>query len=208
MSRCCLCASLVSNEPPESWNKPLFESRNFVAMPSLGSIVEGWVLLVPKNHFVSVGALPPELLEEMESMKSHVVTNLTGRYGDLCAFEHGPSEKGRKVGCGVDHAHLHIVPIDFDLATWSAPYLPPGVGWKEGDFSDCRAAFLQGHDYLYFEQPLGSGRIAVHDKFGSQIFRKAIAARTGIPDQFNWRDHPKFENIARTIEACGVAVSS
>jgi diadenosine tetraphosphate (Ap4A) HIT family hydrolase len=204
---CCLCSNLASNQPRRSWDEPLFESANFIAMPSLGSIVEGWMLIVPRNHFVSMGALSPKLSKEMEGLKSRVTTYLTSMYGDLCAFEHGPRSVGRQVGCGVDHAHLHVVPVNFDLITASTPYLPPDVQWKDGDIGDCRAVFERGYDYLYVEQPLGRGRIAVHDKFGSQIFRKAIAAAAGFTDQFNWRDHPNFENIARTIEACRGAAS-
>jgi hypothetical protein len=177
-------------------------------MPSLGSIVEGWMLIVPRIHFVSMGALPPELSEEMESLKSRVTQYLTSIYGDLCAFEHGPGRIGRQVGCGVDHAHLHVVPVAFDLITASTPYLPPYVQWRDADLADCSAAFEHGQDYLYVEQPLGRGRIAVHDEFGSQVFRKAIAAQAGFPDQYNWRDYPNFENMARTIEACRASAST
>ena len=198
----------ASNRSRQSWDEPLFESANFIAMPSLGSIIEGWMLIVPRDHYVSMGALSQKLSKEMEGLKSRVTTHLTSIYGNLCAFEHGPGKLGRQVGCGVDHAHLHVVPVNFDLIAASAPYLPPDVQWRDADLADCNAAFEEGHDYLYVEQPLGHGRIAVHDKFGSQIFRKAIAAQAGLPDQYNWRDYPKFENMARTIEACREAAST
>jgi ATP adenylyltransferase len=179
---CCLCSNLAAKGSRPSWDEPLFESANFIAIPSLGSIVEGWMLIVPKNHFVCMGALPPLLWEEMEGMKERVSVYLTVKYGNLCAFEHGPGRKGRQIGCGVDHAHIHVVPVNFDL--------------------------ISASDYLYVEQPLGYGRFAVHDQFGSQIFRKAIAARAGFPGEFNWRDYPKLENITRTIQACRQAASS
>ena len=31
-------------------------------------------------------------------------------------FEHGASHTGSIMGCGVDHAHVHLVPLDFNLA--------------------------------------------------------------------------------------------
>jgi hypothetical protein len=144
----------------------------------------------------------------MEGMKERVSVYLTVKYGNLCAFEHGPGRKGRQIGCGVDHAHIHVVPVNFDLISASMPYLPLDTRWSEGDIFNCRTAFEQGSDYLYVEQPLGYGRFAVHDQFGSQIFRKAIAARAGFPGEFNWRDYPKLENITRTIQACRQAASS
>ena len=34
----------------------LFESENFVVVPTIGSIVPGWLLVVPRSHFMSVGS--------------------------------------------------------------------------------------------------------------------------------------------------------
>ncbi len=202
MTICCLCANLASGEVAE-WNRPLLESPNFVVLPSLGSLVEGWLLIVPKRHHISMGALPVELAEEMLSLKRFVASQLSPRYGALCAFEHGPSDVLRRVGCGVDHAHLHIVPLAFDLAEAAAPFMPSDAPWTQGGWEQCNAAFRNGRDYLYVEQPIGSGRIAVHDAFGSQVFRKVIAARVGIPEQFNWREYPQPDLVSRTIRAVG-----
>ena len=199
MNACCLCSAAVSDRALHAWNRPLFRSASFVALPSLGSLVEGWLLLVPKHHFISMGALPVHLADEMQNLRDLVSSQLTSRYGELCAFEHGPSRPARSVGCGVDHAHLHLVPLNFDLALAAGPFLPADVSWSDADRGDCRAAFERGRDYLYLEQPLGRGRIAVHDQFGSQVFRKAIAARLGMPEQFSWREYPQAETVARTI---------
>lgn len=163
-------------------------------------MVAGWMLIVPKEHFISIGAMPEDLAGEMMDLKRRVASYLQLVYGPLCAFEHGPSGIERKIGCGVDHAHLHLVPIRFDLISAARLYLPEGVQWQDGNLSKCRSAFLQGRDYLYIEQPLGHGQIAFHKEFGSQIFRKAIASRIGMPDQYNWRDYPQHGNIAETID--------
>jgi len=201
MSTCCLCSNLVCVRSDEFWNKPLFESTNFVVLPSLGSLVEGWLLIVPRNHYVSMGALPAHLANEMEQVKIDVTTAIGPRYGKLCAFEHGPSRAGHKIGCGVDHAHLHIVPINFDLALAATPLMPPGATWVSATLDSCRIAFNRGQDYLYLEQPIGHGRIATNGDFGSQVFRKAIAAQVGKPEQFSWQDYPQKEAVARTIHA-------
>jgi hypothetical protein len=46
MSECCMCFNLVSARPREVWNTPVLESEHFVVLPSLGSMVPGWVLVV------------------------------------------------------------------------------------------------------------------------------------------------------------------
>lgn len=197
MTFCNLCCA----NSAESWNVPLLESPNFVVLPSLGALVEGWVLLVPKQHFLSMGALPDSLIPEMQDLKRSVCAFLQDTYGTASAFEHGPGQKERKVGCGVDHAHLHILPVNFDLSVAVSPYLPAGVHWSATNFAACRSAVESGEDYLYLEQPIGNMRIVRNQDLGSQLFRRAIAAHLGTPERFNWRDNPQMENVRQTIQS-------
>lgn len=200
MDSCCLCSKLASNTENEIWDRPLLETENFVAVPSLGSLVPGWLLLVPKNHFLCMGALPLDLAAEMHAIKQELVSKVSDEYGSVCVFEHGPSNAHHRVGCGVDHAHTHIVPIEFDLPQAAMTFMPVNAFWREhATWHDCREAFLGQHDYLYVEQPLGKGLIALNDNFGSQVFRKTIAARLGVPNEFNWREHPHVDVIAATV---------
>lgn len=203
MTSCCLCAEFSSAERKAYWNQPLFESANFAVIPSLGSLVEGWLLVVPKRHFICMGALSDPLAEEMREVTTTASTELKKKYGEVCAFEHGPCGANRAVGCGVDHAHLHLVPLTFDLAEAATCFLPSGNTWSTASIEDCRLAFAAGMDYLYLEQPLGAGRIVVGRLLGSQVLRRAIASRIGRPEEFNWRDYPETENVAKTISAFG-----
>jgi len=199
MPNCCLCLDLRAERRTDIWNTPLLESENFLAIPSLGSLVPGWVLLLPKDHYLSMGALPSYLVGEMMEVKQELASRLSETFGDLCAFEHGASRTKRNVGCGVDHAHLHVVPINFELRRAAQRFLPSGQRWSSGNLDDCRKAYAEGRDYLYLEQPLGSGSIAVDDDFGSQVFRRAIANELGMSDEYNWREHPQFPNIVSTV---------
>jgi diadenosine tetraphosphate (Ap4A) HIT family hydrolase len=201
MSPCCLCSKLVSADSSQFWDRPLLETPNFVVIPSLGSLVEGWLLVIPKQHFICIGALPTDLELELKKLKGVVAAMLAKQYGEVCAFEHGPNEANRKVGCGVDHAHLHLVPLKFDLRNAAEPFMPFATRWQSGSQDSCRTAFKAGQEYLYIEQPLGCVSVATHTEFGSQILRKAIAAHIGALEQFSWRDYPQVEVISRTIRA-------
>jgi len=195
---CALCSSIAA--PREAWDRPLFESTHFIALPSLGSLVEGWLLLMPRQHFISVGALTPNLHEELATFKLDVCARLNSVYGDVCAFEHGPCAPGRQVGCGVDHAHVHLVPLGFDLVDAARDHLPR-VEWQPAPWSACTPVVAHQLDYLFVEQPIGVGRIAVAPQFGSQILRRVIASRIGRPDEFNWRTHHQASSIDRTINS-------
>src|SRR5690349_2831997 len=106
MKGCCFCFTRDSSAR-HFWDQPLFESPNFFAIPSLGALVEGWVLLVPRAHVVCSGALESRLLDEFAAMKEKLSALVRERYGTVSIFEHGPSVPGHDVGCTVDHAHLH-----------------------------------------------------------------------------------------------------
>lgn len=206
MSTCKLCSELELRT--SAWNQPLFESPNFVALPSLGALVEGWVLLIPKRHFISFGAVPASMLAEMNEFKGFLCSVLSQCYGTATAFEHGPSAAGRTVGCGVDHAHLHLVPLLFDLLAEVSPFLPSGVRWANARIEECQDAYSRGQDYLYLEQPICSGRIVTHDKFESQLFRRAIATRIGVRDQYNWRVYEQLPTVMATMQMVRALVSS
>jgi ATP adenylyltransferase len=197
MNPCHLCSPNTENE----WNATLMESPNFRVLPSLGALVEGWVLILPKPHFLSMGKLPSSLLLEMRSLKNAISTQLNRIYGPVYAFEHGPGEANRKVGCGVDHAHLHLVPLDFDLLSASAAYLPDHSAWREATFADCQAAAQTRQDYVYLEEPRGRSWVIRDRELGSQLLRRAIATRLGAPNEFNWRSNPQIENVRATLRA-------
>ena len=199
MNDCSLClGSRVGVRKP--WNDPLFETRNFVALPSIGALVEGWLLLVPKRHFISLGELPDSMLSEMQDFKEFLCSILVACYGTVSAFEHGPNAERRAAGCGVDHAHLHLAPIFFDLLAEVKPLLPTGITWVPAGIDVCKMTHLRGMDYLYLEQPIGSGHLVAHERLGSQLFRRAIASHLGIPEEYDWREYDQVPTVLATIQ--------
>ena len=101
----------------------------------------------------------------------------------------------------MDHAHLHLVPLDLDLLHQVRPFVPKSLRWIAGNWDERAAAHSVGLDYLYCKREDARGFIAVSDDFGSQVFRRAISAYLEIEEEFNWRDHPKLEIVDQTISA-------
>ena len=114
---CRYCAGFLGQQGnvQEPWDKILYESDNFVVVPTLGSMIEGWLLVVTKNHYICMGAIPERLWSELQHVLELATKVITSKYAAPTLFEHGPVTEGRRVGCGVDHAHLHIVPLHFNL---------------------------------------------------------------------------------------------
>ena len=123
----------------------LFASDNFFVFPSLGQIVEGYLLISPKNHHLSIAQIPNNLYFELEELKNKVKKVLTDNYQKPLFFEHGPISKYEKGGCCIDHAHLHCVPAEVDILEDLAKHFD----YKEINlFSE----IPQNTQYLFLEQ--------------------------------------------------------
>src|SRR5690242_17652705 len=67
----------------------LLETSNFVVTPGLGQIVEGYLLVITKSHFTSMGELPPRLFPEFDWLVQQSCEILQSVYGvDCLQFEH------------------------------------------------------------------------------------------------------------------------
>jgi diadenosine tetraphosphate (Ap4A) HIT family hydrolase len=208
MSTCKICAELSVKNGRAPWNEFLLETEHFAVIPSLGALVEGWLLIVPKTHHLSMGAVPIDWRQEADDLQEQVQVLLRNRYDKpVLVFEHGPSATNHGTGCGVDHAHLHLVPLDCDILPFVEPFVPANLEWKFCAWEERAEAYQAKLDYLYFKQNGSIGRIALSKDFGSQVFRKAISFYLGIPEEFSWREYPQLAVVHRTIEAFGGAAA-
>lgn len=200
MVNCAICESLKNPRTEEFWNEPLFQTDHFVVLPSLGSMIEGWLLVIPKGHVLCMGALPLALEREYRELHGKVRGHVADLYGmPVVSFEHGPNSRLKRTGCGVDHAHVHVVPFSGDLIELSTPYLGESSGWYIADAYSQREAYSSGLDYLYAEVPGRGAVMATSAEFGSQVFRRAIADYLNIPHEYQWREFLRLDTVATTV---------
>jgi ATP adenylyltransferase len=198
-----LTASEIFGCKNQPWDRIVFESPNFVAVPSLGHLVSGWLLIAPKEWYICMGSLPKNLFSELNEFMDHVISILQSVYGDVAIFEHGPSQEGSSVGCGVDHAHIHIVPI---MPEWrlfqKAKILAPNISWTSvSAIDDTKRYFFSGKHYLFINEPAtGGALIGTCNSIPRQLFRKVIASYLGKPNEFDWKYFPEIEKIQSTVD--------
>jgi diadenosine tetraphosphate (Ap4A) HIT family hydrolase len=94
-----------------SWNTVLWETVHFRVVPSKGGFVPGWLMIVPKAHVLSTAALADDQCDEFVELISFVGTQIARRFGNPTVFEHGAVAEKSSFGCGIDHAHVHLVPL-------------------------------------------------------------------------------------------------
>lgn len=194
-ARLCSFCSLPSREPA------VVANPTAVAVPSVGSLLEGWLLVVPRHHVTALAEI--ELQGERDAFVKLVHeadTLLRDAYDKPTVwFEHGPAESGKSAGCGVDHAHLHIVPTDLPLKRRaSESEIGTELIWRQVESMwDARDSHVAGMDYLYLREADGSTWLASHSNIPGQLFRRIIARDIGEHD-WDWKSSPRLAIMERT----------
>jgi len=184
------------------YNQILFETDNFTVKPSLGSFVEGWLLIVPKKHYISLGSMDdPTLFKELNSLINKIGEIVQKEYGDYVIFENGSLCADKLVGCGVDFAHLHFVPLKLNLIEEIQERFNINYNWEKINDIESSVSYIKsGKPYLYLRNQQNESFITSDDNIPSQLFRKAIAESMSIGEQYDWKQYKFENNIQRTID--------
>jgi ATP adenylyltransferase len=169
----------------------------YAVVPSLGSLCPGWVLAIPRKPLLSIRQLPADERSAFAKSCKAVANSLSGFSPVVHYFEHGPNRSKSIVGCGVDQAHLHIVPTPLKLL--ESVLTDRSVRWTQVDSVDPWATVHPDNEY-YLIATSTRAYVGVPTKPESQYFRKQLAALSGIPNKWNYREWPHYEHIERTVD--------
>jgi diadenosine tetraphosphate (Ap4A) HIT family hydrolase len=168
----------------------------------MGSIVPGWVLLIPKRDVFSFRALTAAELVEARRLVEQLSATLSESFGPVSIFEHGASRSGSVIGCGVDHAHLHLVPLKVDLL--SAAIADKSLRWHAlSHWSDFPQEVREGDEYLLVADSTGKAYVSDAAPPTGQYFRKVVASLLGRPAHWDYRAYPFAENAEATLRLFG-----
>ena len=91
----------------------LMETEAFEWLPGLGAFVEGYSLIVSKQHVSNTGCLDDTSIVKLEQFATEVKRILRVIYAvGTIVFEHGSLGVRRKAGSCIEHHHLHILPFN------------------------------------------------------------------------------------------------
>src|SRR5256885_17047020 len=96
---CHFCHVASGNAALRVHDQQFTASSNYFAMASVGALVEGWSLVCPKKHSVSMRQHYGN--SEFRLLLDDVVKRVTSRYGSPIFFEHGANCASSATGCGV-----------------------------------------------------------------------------------------------------------
>lgn len=184
---------------------PWLMGKEFAALVSVGALVPGWSLVCPTEHVLNLCNHYSK--DEFWKFTNEVVQTLTDKYGAVRIFEHGAFSQDSVTGCGTGHAHLHVVPLNFELER-EAMSFDDSLQWNNCNIEEINS-MSAGKEYLFMaDQYNGShtvGKISTMDAPVSQFFRRVIAARLGIAESFDYKQHPMLdisETTARELQYC------
>ncbi|MBI2450928.1 MAG: HIT domain-containing protein [Parcubacteria group bacterium] len=176
-------------------NRLIAENSRWYVAATLGQIIGGYTLVIPKVHISCMGALtshrPGSQTEAMLKIAKETCRALSLEYRHsnsatpcpVTAFEHGI------IGQTIKHAHLHLLPTAIDLTQKIRADFP------ESEFEELQyAARLQElyskrpEPYLFWTTPNGKSMVCWNPPAPSQYLRIIIAEILGYPERGNWRN--------------------
>ena len=182
---------------PQTSSEILFESKNYFIVADIAQIRFGHFLIIHKNHIPSMAFVSPAEALELSNLKRSLREAYAGTLGPIIFFEHGAKSFARSGGNCIDHAHMHVVPINADIISYLNRFYAfnPNI--------DDQLPRIKGlHEYLYYENAQGESFLSIvangEPRIPTQFFRRVLADLSGKPDKWNWRDHIKYPELFHT----------
>lgn len=178
----------------------IFETENFSCVPSIGSFVEGYILVIPKQHFLSTLMMPESHIKELLSI-TRVLSNFYNNYyhQSFLIYEHGTADAGNVGGMSVVHAHLHFVPCSQQVIS----VLPEFNFLRFDSFFAAQKYYLKNssYPYLLLKDIDNSIFLVIDENIPSQYFRRRVCDICGVKGTGDWKRYPYIDNIKKTLAA-------
>ena len=120
----CIFCKILNNEIP---SKKIYEDDDFLAMLDIAPATKGHVLIVPKEHAVTMSDLSDDKLSKILVLAKKIIDAMKKVHGftDYNIIQNN----GRLAGQTVSHYHLHLIPrysVD-EVSLWSPHENDPSV---------------------------------------------------------------------------------
>jgi diadenosine tetraphosphate (Ap4A) HIT family hydrolase len=200
---CPFCTELATDLPPSPLpsgcsSRIILDSATFVVLVDYSPLTEGHVLVVPRRHLLSFGAIPASDHAELDRILQRLTSIMERKYGAVTIMEHG-SSKSMDSGSCIAHAHLQIVPVGFNILPALDAYNPREIQ----SLADLNQWAASDKEYIFLRTSNGSHIVA--DSLAGvprQFIRQVIGDRLGLtPEQWDWRITVREQCFYATLAA-------
>ena len=180
-------------------DRTVMDTPCFTVLPSLGSFVRGYLLIIPKQHALSFLSLSHEHLSELDTIESKIAAFFKKIYGKkYILFEHGSSDESNVGGMSVVHAHIHMLPCTTAIMPYSKEYTYLSFD-SFAEASEYYRANAFGRPYLLCKDIDGRIYLSFAEKIPSQYFRSLVCDLIAEHGTGNWKVYPYIDNIKHTV---------
>lgn len=197
---CRLCQVVNKPKPEREIQDTLLdETEAFQWIPGLGSFVEGYSLIISKNHVLNTGCFDIETIDELELLIRKIRKTLHRAYSKgSIVFEHGSMGNRDYAGSCIEHHHVHILPADLS----HVPKVLSDNFVNHGPMDSMKSLieFNRNHvPYIYYAPVSGEHNVFEVQVLPRQYLRQVVAAECGHRRDWDWREKPFKENIRRFV---------
>ena len=173
-------------------------SDNFTVVCDVSPLARGHVLVLSKRHLLSLSKCNDAELAELDTLRRRVSGVLADAYGHpAIAFEHGLCNRARAASCGIDHAHLHVLPLTRSLTALTALFRQDFATSMLAGLPSLPKAASAGDEYLLLVDRNNTHHFALTGEPTRQYFRRMVAVLQGR-DLWNWSDQILLGNHEET----------
>lgn len=183
---------------PKQVDMIIYQSPNFYVTSELGALKQGYLMIVPRDHHLSVAQFPEDLFPEYQEVMEDVEVILKGAFGQskvVTFWEHGSGPSGiTSHKKSIVHAHTHVV-VDFRIRQKFLDMV------QMNHIQDITLA-KNTHYFSYQEGSHGQllccydDSVYVQRQYPRQIMAEELQL---APGQYNWRKVAFTENCESTL---------
>lgn len=175
-------------------NTIIEETDTFYVTPSVGALVEGYILIISKKHINSMTELnSDEKIEYLSILEKYRKLFFKKFHKFPIVFEHGTSIQDETSASSIVHAHTHIVNHNYQDEQSVIENLK--LEKINTDFN----LENKNKSYIFYINPIGEHYITYKFNPVSQMMRIIIAQDLNIDEMYNWKQYPFTKNIVSTI---------
>jgi len=205
-NNCCFCEEIKEGRIQKDFRRNtkfekrvLLENEKFLAIVSVSPIVDGHVLIVPKNHLKGLIQVDDVGFIELKQFFYETKRMLDAKYGSTMFFEHGVGSNVVNGGCGVDHAHMHLLPISYLNINKIIKEVNKDFDLSLNTLEEMRKKVNNKDSYIMMGSDIESTSFDVSDSIKSQYLRNKIEYILGKPES-DWKNLSNWEEFDKTLE--------
>lgn len=211
-SSCVFCRELTGagetnfgRHYPELSSRIVGTTKNLQAFPCIGQLKEGHFLVVTKAHvptFREAVFANPAIWEEFNELVREVHKLLDLQLDNSLFFEHGAKceEQG---GCGIYHAHIHIVPEASHVNL--RKYFPSFVQNNSSLITEAYSNLSKDQAYVMYGSSVHEFcSHPISEPLPSQTLRKLVASELDV-STWDWRQVGREKSMLNILNKAACA---